>query len=81
MTKFYCTIWNPDDQVSMVYRDRKDAERRVLNVLLELDEHAVKSRDELREICDSVEWDFRILGYGIIEIDANDEDECYELYI
>lgn len=81
MKKFYCTIWDHDDQVSGVYHTAEAAQNRVLDILLELDEHPVESRDELREICESVDWNSYALGFGMIEIEAEDEDECYEIYI
>lgn len=79
--KFWCTIWEDDDQVSCVYDNAVDAKCRVLDILSQLDEYHGKTRRELAELAESVEWSSHSLGFGLVEIDAQNEEECYEVYI
>ena len=67
----------------MVFDNKAAAQSRVLDILKHpsFDEYRYMTRDELAEMAEDVGWNSRILGYGIVEIDAEDKDECYEVYI
>lgn len=78
MKKFYCTGWKDEDQICKVYTNEEEAQIHVIEVLAGY--YSWRTYEELYELCDAECWsrDSLILPYGIIEIEANDEDECFE---
>ena len=78
MTKCYCTGWRDEDQISAVFNTEKEARNHVTEILVNY--YSWRTHDELYELCDAENWsrDSLILPYGMIEIDAKDEDECFE---
>ena len=78
MKKFYCTAWRDEDQISAVYTNEEEARQHVIERLAGW--FSWRTYDELYELCDAEDWsrDSLILPYGIVEIEAEDEDECFE---
>lgn len=96
MTNFYCTAFAGEDQISMSYNSIEKAKQDVIDYMIEkarnndklFDELATygydddgENEDAVYEYCAESDWSRDELGYGIIVITANDEDNCWEVYL
>lgn len=96
MTNFYCTAFAGEDQISMSYDSIEKAKQDVIDYMIEkarnndklFDELAAygytddeETEDAVYEYCAESDWSRDELGYGIVVITANDEDDCWEVYL
>lgn len=96
MTNFYCTAFAGEDQISMSYDSIEKAKQDVIDRMINkaryddqlFDKLAAygytddeETEDAVYEYCAECDWSRDELGYGIVVITANDEDDCWEVYL
>lgn len=78
MKRFYCTIYDQDIQVADVFTTEKEAREKVVNHLIKYRRREFYNCPDVDMWADLHEWSSKTIGYGIIEIEAEDEDEVWE---
>lgn len=75
---FYCTAYNFDDQVSQVFDSVAEAKNKVISHLME---SCDMTKEAATEAAEAAEYDRDELGYGLVELEAENGDECFAAYI
>lgn len=74
---FYAVAGSQDLYPTKVFYDRSQAEDYVVNELLSMDWFEL-DYDDTYERCDAEEWSRKNLPYGIVELEADRFDQCYD---
>lgn len=76
--KFYCTALDNEHQVSQVFDNVAEAKNKVIN---HLKESCHMTREAAEAAAEAAEYDRSELGYGLVELEAENGDECFAAYI
>lgn len=74
---FYAVAGSNDCYPVKVFYDRCSAEDYIVNELLSMDWFEL-DYDDTYERCDAEEWSRHNLPYGIVELEADRFDQCYD---
>lgn len=77
---FYCTAFKGENQISLVYKSKNEACEAVIQYIIEWSDH-ILSWDEAHEICEKNSYWREKLGYGIIKLESESEEGCYDQFI
>lgn len=78
MAKFYCVALKNDVQICGAYETLERAQNDVIEILKFLHKY---SEETAKEKAEAESYSRDKLGYGIIELEAESEEACWDIWI